>query len=963
MLVVHPIAGDQSRYYLEGPAPGRWVGGGSQDLGLRGAIDETSLRAVLAGHLPGGDRLLPARTAHRRDGFDLILAAPKSVSLVAAMADDQTRERFHRAHEQAVEATLGYLERDALRTRRGAEQRLESTSGLLAAEFQHTLSAAGDPHVHTHVVVANLVHGTDGKWSSMDSRSLYRDGRAAGAVYQANLRWALDQQGLRFEWTVDRHGLGDIVGVPRAAIEAASIRHRQVRAEIEAGLAGRIGRASAGPRTRRTAERDREPDSPGWPPRVAASGFDRPAVGGLVSDAATRHQAAAARVERPDLLTLNRLLSERHSRIRRADVVRAAAELSVDGAAATELEAVADRFLETAVDAGKGIWTTATLQRLEQQITAAVGLSAIPTPTLAVGARPRSADPSMSAQLPDHLDQLGADALARLTRSSASVDVVRGDLLAQAEVIEAARGVWEARGHRVALLSPTERGQARWQVLTGLERPTSGSGQPTVVIVDNADRWSTANLHQVVVDATSRQAKVVLLDGGSAPRQARAESPAMETLRSTPSVIEVGRAPPARTAGLGPGPPPRPVVRAGAENRVIVTDRMSAAVDQLVADWHQARRAGKTPRMVALGPEEAEHLNRQARAQLQAAGELKGPEVEVSGRGFQVGDDVLALRKDGRLQVTKGKTTGRVTAVDPERQQLTIQWSGRDDEVTVTAGKHKLPLAHGYATTPPYLRGNTAAPVLSWGHLEAFRPSVHPDRVYEVLAPVTVPARDPTDPMTALLGELFASRGNGVTGPSASASRSLSELADERDALAEGVRGGVPPRVPTSALRQLDEERAWLLSVPNRPDGAAKIAALDGRRTEIASAADHRRDWIENHGAQIRRWDDLARTIAWRESALGRAAEISPTTAVKELVGAPPADATERKLWRRAADRVEGYRERWHVADGKLDLTQQPRPEQNPARRRDELGILAATRAVERARGRERGHGLGPAGP
>ena len=340
-----------------------------------------SLQAVLAGHHPDGDQLLARVPAARRSGFDLILAAPKSVSLLAALGDDDTRSRFLQAHEEAVGSTLGYLEREAAWTRRSGAQM--PTTGLVGAAFPHAVSGTLDPHLHTHLVVANLVHGDDGRWSTLDSRALFRHALAAGAVFQAGLRYHLAEQGLRFDWSVTRHGLGDVVGVPRAAIEAASLRHRQVHEEIESGLAGRVGRATAAGRTRSAGGTSGSSGSSGtsgsddsWRERVAAAGLDRTGAERVLATAARRPAdrpslGHGARPRDPDNASLDRLLSEQHSRFRRPDVVRAAATLSVDGAPAATLERAARDFLETALPAGGDTWTTPGLRRFEERIVAA----------------------------------------------------------------------------------------------------------------------------------------------------------------------------------------------------------------------------------------------------------------------------------------------------------------------------------------------------------------------------------------------------------------------------------------------------------------------------------------------------------------------------------------------------------------------------------------------------------------
>jgi conjugative relaxase-like TrwC/TraI family protein len=46
--------------------------------------------------------------------------------------------------------------------------------GFVAAAFRHRTSRAGDPHLHTHVLVPNLVFSPqDERWSALDARPLY----------------------------------------------------------------------------------------------------------------------------------------------------------------------------------------------------------------------------------------------------------------------------------------------------------------------------------------------------------------------------------------------------------------------------------------------------------------------------------------------------------------------------------------------------------------------------------------------------------------------------------------------------------------------------------------------------------------------------------------------------------------------------------------------------------------------
>src|SRR6185295_15106974 len=99
--------------------------------------------------------------------------------------------------ETAMRAAVAWLEREAARVQRGSHnlaylvrldpgdralagpRRLE-TSGVVAASFRHRTSRAGDPLLHWHVLVANVVEGPDGRWSAFVHPELFRAARAAG---------------------------------------------------------------------------------------------------------------------------------------------------------------------------------------------------------------------------------------------------------------------------------------------------------------------------------------------------------------------------------------------------------------------------------------------------------------------------------------------------------------------------------------------------------------------------------------------------------------------------------------------------------------------------------------------------------------------------------------------------------------------------------------------------------------
>ena len=63
----------------------------------------------------------------------------------------------------------------------------EDVRGVVAAAFDHWDSRAGDPQLHTHVVVMNRVQTLDGVWRTIDSKALFRWTVGLSELYQGLL--------------------------------------------------------------------------------------------------------------------------------------------------------------------------------------------------------------------------------------------------------------------------------------------------------------------------------------------------------------------------------------------------------------------------------------------------------------------------------------------------------------------------------------------------------------------------------------------------------------------------------------------------------------------------------------------------------------------------------------------------------------------------------------------------------
>src|SRR6266496_3017486 len=295
-------AGIDDYYAGRGESPGVWVGRGAAELELDGVVGDGELGRLIGGRHPltstelrrhppkkqimveridpaTGERHLEEQTLKPLAGYDLVFSPPKSVSLLHALGTEDVRHAVNQAHLAAWQAALRYLEQRACVTRRGKNGVIrERGSGFVAVAYQHRASRAQDPHLHTHVIVANMTKTpSDGEWRALDGQPILKHYRlAAGYLYQSQLRFELTRS-LGVEWREPENGMAEIAGVPEEALRAFSRRRAQVLDYLE--RRGSSGFYAAKVAAIETRDRKEPIDLPRlrleWEARAAEHGFGR----------------------------------------------------------------------------------------------------------------------------------------------------------------------------------------------------------------------------------------------------------------------------------------------------------------------------------------------------------------------------------------------------------------------------------------------------------------------------------------------------------------------------------------------------------------------------------------------------------------------------------------------------------------------------------------------------------------
>ena len=888
------VRGLDDYYAARGESPGIWAGRGAAELELSGVVEDGDLGTLLRGVNPATEKQLrtPVRErtiavrmldldtgrwvedwkAHRPvSGYDLVFSCPKSVSLLHALTDDErVRREISEAHETSWQAALDYLEREACVVRRGkGGKRREHGQGLVAAAFRHRTSRAQEPHLHTHVIVANMARAEDGTWLALDGTAILQTYRlAAGYLYEAQLRHELTRR-LCLEWTEPAKGMAELERVPEEAIRAFSSRRQSLVEHMEAmGTEGFAASRVAALATRETKE---QVDLPRlreeWKARAAEHGLGRRELKHLGQErprldvTAIDRDLLAARLLGPNGLTANQ------TTFALPELVQAVAGSLRDGAPVErvleEAEALSRRpgleRLEQGEAPGRPTrFTTGELLATERRALelALVGRDVdAPHPDRTVLARrimesgrELTGDQGMlvheASRRPGRvLCIAGAAGSGKTTALRVLAEAYReGDTLVlgaapsgrAADELHSATGIPSSTLHRLLLDA----------------HRVGGLPRGTVLVVDEAGMAETRVLAPVLDLIEQAEGRAILVGDPHQlpPVGAGGLFPALCERLGTIDLSDNRRQhdlTERRTlALLRQGEPATYLAHAARGGRLHLEDDPTTAKQRLLADWWQTAHDDLTGTvMLAYRRSDVRELNEAARMLLTRAGHLGPDALDAGEREFRVGDRVLCRRNDSALGVRNG-TRGTVVHLDPSA--LTLQ--------TDAGPLRSLPLHyaeadldHAYALTGHAAQGATVerafvllpdqGALREWGYVACSRARAE---TYLYLA-----ERDPLERETPL-------REPNPATPAERAARALARSSAEPLALDHDGERRDPP------MRLLAQERERIRPTPR----------THGRATRTAQGELQRLHWW-NRGRRI----ELEAEITRDRLALERADE------------------------------------------------------------------------------------------
>ena len=756
-------------YYLDaGEPPGEWWGRGAEvEFGLVGAVDADEFLALMDARDPVcGEQLGRAYGARSARGYDITFSAPKSVSVLWAVADPRVRIEVAAAHDAAVEAVLGFVERHAhVRPSLRGQVVVVDGRGLTAARFRQHTSRALDPQLHTHAVVVAKVRAPNGGWYALDARMIKHDQRALSALYHAGLRAELTRR-LGVEWRDPVNGIAEMSGIDDEVLEHFSRRTSDVEVRLQVKLdrfrdaLGREPTVRERWRLEREAVTDSRPSKPKsssarelhetWRHQLSRDGIEPETLIHNITERQPTRPADRVDNDEIQLLALHDL-ADRQSSWRPAELVGAVARavpttatLPANDVVRLAEDLAADALARHLVDLGPAIDQRIPVRSDGRPITESALDRRVTLPwivrqeeSLVVWAERRWCEPGASVALSgggvDHLDRAQLAVAAAVAGDASLVCVVGPAGAGKTTALRPAVRALDAQHRAVFGVAPSASAAAVLVRETGMRADTVDKllfehGQVdrppadwyrlpigTTLIVDEASMVSTAQLAALASVADRRHWRVVLVGD---PQQLSAvgrsgmfahfceAGPTLELERIHRFDEAWERAASKR-------------LRAGDQDVLELYD-LHGRIDEgtriemerlAARRWWNAHQSGERALLVSPSNEAARRLNVAIQEMRHDAWQLGSLYLRTSdGLYFYVGDQVVTRRNDRKLRTDQGvmvRNRAEWTVIAMDQRALTLTIKGADGTVTLPSKYIDNHLDLGYAQTVHAAQGRT----------------------------------------------------------------------------------------------------------------------------------------------------------------------------------------------------------------------------------------------------------------
>ena len=718
-------------YYLEGgEPPGKWVGTGAEVLGLEGQVRQEQFMVLFRGGDPFTLEKLTKNAGEegRRAGWDLTFSAPKSVSALWAVADEDTRHKIQELHQRNIEVALSYIEEGAV-TRRGKGGEQREKARAIFATFEHGTSRAQEPQLHTHAVLLNVGIAEDGTTGTLETADIFRRKMAAGAIYRAGFAADLEKE-LGVRAVRDRDSFA-IEGVPEELTNHWSTRRKEIEEALkEKGFTGAKASAVAALDTRETKEdlKPRAELQQEWRREAIEHGFTPEKVQEMLGHEQKRNKEAE--FESAIDKSLESLTRENSTFTERELITALAVESQGRGVMghealekAREVLTEDDRIVLIA-EGRERVFSTKEMVELERELVARAE-------NLDTTARKELSERTVSEAISSRtLTEEQKKAVLHLTDSKHGVALATGlPGTGKSYTLSAVRGAYEKEGYEVlgtALAGKAARGleegagvksETIHKTLHEIESGKRALSSKTVLIVDEAAMVPTRLMHRVMEKAERANVKVILV-GDSEQLQsieAGGSFKGLEKRFGSAELTEIQRQRDdwAREAvkSFHKGDAEKGLRAFQERGLLTIAEDRNGAQRELIAAWRaEGVSAPKDNLILATTRAEVRSLNKAAQDVRAINAKIGSRSVTVEGEKIFEGDRVV-INKNSRLLGVRNGDLGTVKDINGKSIRIELD-NGKSARINVDTFKE---VTLGYAVTTHKAQGATAENVFVLG--------------------------------------------------------------------------------------------------------------------------------------------------------------------------------------------------------------------------------------------------------
>lgn len=720
-------------------------------------IDENDFRALCAAFNPRtGEPLLKNVGDAHRAGTDFAFSPPKSLSALWAISTPKVRLMIEQLNRESVNDGLDYLNNHAT-TRMGAGGKDAVAVKFAAVSFQHGANRDQDPHLHLHNPIINLSKTADGKWRTIEPKSLFQWQTSADAIYQASLIAKLQHAlpGIKIVTSENGHSF-EIDGIDKGLVVSWSKRSEAIKdAAAEEGIsiddAGGMDRMFYKTRNKK----EMLPDDPhmGWSEyALHEHGFGIEAAEQLLTAPAISRSQLTQDDISARLGSVLTKLTGTESAIKENALLRAVAEEFFGDMNSEQILDVfnklksgelrinnADKVVRLGGFDGMDYYSTVSMQTVEQRLSE---LSE------------KLANDGKHAINPAHTEKAIAD---QTMLSEEQADVVRHALsVGSIKVVEGAAG----SGKSTSALAIANAFKAAGYTLRGLASSWSAAGvigrdaqidsravagfinavqkgkiqltKNDVLMIDEVGLLGSRESEMVLSFAEKYGCKIILL-GEEKQLSPVSAGPALSIIMEKTGAASIETIRRQRTpiqrqmvAAFRVGETDTALQKLESENGLHFHSTKKSTMNAMVQDWadYTHQNPDKSTLMLAVKNADVRQINSQVRAILRKRGDITGPDISIDtpapnastkSAKFAIGEHVIFKKNDIKDLDVKNNDKARITDIRPSANggyDIKLKHAdGRDIELNtlkyVDQESGGVPLSHAHAVTQWSAQGST----------------------------------------------------------------------------------------------------------------------------------------------------------------------------------------------------------------------------------------------------------------